>query len=196
MNRVFVTSDTHFFHKNILRFNPETRPWETVEEMNQGLIDNWNQTVDKSDIVYHLGDIAMGSKKNIPDLLAQLNGKTHLILGNHDKMLAGFDQSGIMFIKPLGRQMLDTRQLASIQAYSEISHKGKTVILSHYPMRTWNKSNYGSYMLFGHVHGDMLGEGRSMDVGIDSSDMSSNGRPFLLDDVLAFLENRSSINHH
>lgn len=190
MNKVFVTSDTHFLHKNMLKINPETRPWGSVEEMTEQLIERWNAVVGRTDTVYHLGDIAMGSKKKIPDILSRLNGRVHLILGNHDKMFAGFDQKGIMFLKPFGQEIITNGSLVSIQPYMEISHKGKFVVMSHYAMEVWNKKHYGSYMLFGHSHGSLWGRGRKMDVGIDACEMPSNGAPFLLDDVLRYLDTK------
>lgn len=82
MNETWFTSDTHFGHKNILDYEKEARPFATVEEMNETLIDNWNQTVGKRDTVYHLGDFAFGSS-NI-GIASRLNGVKKLVLGNHD----------------------------------------------------------------------------------------------------------------
>ena len=79
---VFFTSDTHFNHNNILTYCP--RPWATVEEMNEGLIENWNHTVGPGDTVYHLGDFAMGDRTMVPNILSRLNGHIILVRGNHD----------------------------------------------------------------------------------------------------------------
>ena len=79
---IYFTSDTHFNHSNILTYC--SRPWKTVEEMNEGLIKNWNEVVKPEDVVYHLGDFAMGNRKLIPDILARLNGRIVLVRGNHD----------------------------------------------------------------------------------------------------------------
>lgn len=78
----FFTSDHHFGHKNILEYEKDARPFNTVEEMNEQLITNWNNTVRPKDIIYHLGDFAFG-RSNI-DIAARLNGRKRLILGNHD----------------------------------------------------------------------------------------------------------------
>ena len=59
--------------------------------------------------------------------------------------------------------------------------------MSHYAHRTWDKSHHGSLHLYGHSHGTLPGVGRSMDVGVDSTDMNSDFTPFLLDDVIKFL---------
>lgn len=78
----WFTSDSHFNHKNILEYEKEKRPFKTIEEMNEVLIDNWNSVVLPRDRVYHLGDFCL-SKHSI-ELAARLNGRKRLILGNHD----------------------------------------------------------------------------------------------------------------
>lgn len=89
MATTFFISDTHFGHKNILTFPVEGkmdvryRPFGTVEEMNEALINNWNAIVSPNDIVYHLGDISF-KKSLMEDILPQLKGHKYLVLGNHD----------------------------------------------------------------------------------------------------------------
>src|SRR5262249_3551662 len=81
---IFFTADTHFGHKLMLADGPCARPWTTVEEMNEGLIENWNRRVGPRDRVYHLGDVSfMNSGKTI-EVLRRLNGFIHLVRGNHD----------------------------------------------------------------------------------------------------------------
>ena len=81
----WLISDTHFFHHNIIDYCG--RPFQDVVEMNETLIENWNRVVKPGDRVYHLGDVAMGGShvyKQLPTLLARLNGSKTLIVGNHD----------------------------------------------------------------------------------------------------------------
>lgn len=94
--RVFFTSDTHFHHKNIChgvsRWADERtcRPFETLEEMDQKLIENINSTVGEDDILVHLGDWSFGGSDQIWNFRKQINCKNiHLILGNHDHHIAG-----------------------------------------------------------------------------------------------------------
>jgi calcineurin-like phosphoesterase family protein len=92
---LFFTSDTHFFHEGIIKFC--NRPFESVEEMNETLIRNWNETVPKDGTVFHLGDFAFGGWREWMSAYNRLNGKIYLILGNHDLKNAkqGFDALGI-----------------------------------------------------------------------------------------------------
>lgn len=82
MAETWFISDTHFGHKNILEYEKEYRPFNSVEEMNECIIDRWNSVVNVNDIVYHLGDFAFG-RHNI-QIAERLKGKKKLILGNHD----------------------------------------------------------------------------------------------------------------
>jgi calcineurin-like phosphoesterase family protein len=85
MKKWFV-SDTHFGHANIIKYC--NRPFHSVHEMENALIQNWNQYVGKDDVVYHLGDFAMGEKSKmqsqIERILSQVNGNLIVIRGNHD----------------------------------------------------------------------------------------------------------------
>jgi Predicted phosphoesterase or phosphohydrolase len=82
MPNVFFIGDTHFTHKKIFTFEPEARKFNSVEEHDETLIERWNSVVTKNDTVWHLGDVLF-SGHSFP-LLARLNGKKKLVLGNHD----------------------------------------------------------------------------------------------------------------
>ena len=83
---VFITSDTHFSHNNMLKFTREDgsrlRPWNSLEEMDEALIENWNKVVRPNDKVYHLGDVVM--KHKALQIVERLHGRKTLIMGNHD----------------------------------------------------------------------------------------------------------------
>lgn len=121
--------------------------------MNEALINNWNLKVGPNDVIYYLGDFCLSSRSK--QFLLRLNGKKHLILGNHDKNVRlddGWD---------------------TIQHYAEIhTHVGgrkQMIVLSHYAMRVWNKNHYGAWMLYGHGHGGLPDDNNllSFDVGVD-----------------------------
>lgn len=148
---IFFTSDFHFYHTNIIKYC--NRPFSSVEEMNETLIENYNKVVKKSDTVYILGDFAFCSKPKYAEIIQRLNGRIHLIKGNHDrKMSHTFLESQFVWVKD----------------YYELKHDGKKICLFHYPMSSWNKSHHGSFHAYGHVHNIQLMLGRAMDVGVDS----------------------------
>ena len=99
MKEIWFTSDTHFNHENILKFESNKAEkrgdnFSSMNHMNEMLIQNWNALIKPEDKVYHLGDVIMGSKSDFGKILSRLNGKKRLVLGNHDdpKLLAPFFQ--------------------------------------------------------------------------------------------------------
>lgn len=81
MTRVFVTSDHHFFHGNIIKYC--NRPFKDYKRMNEYMIRQWNKVVKKNDIVLHLGDFAFRGKADL--IYKRLNGIIIMIQGNHDR---------------------------------------------------------------------------------------------------------------
>jgi len=90
MNDVWLISDTHFLHRNILTFADADGNlirgdrFSSCEEMNEYMIEQWNSSVAPSDTIYHLGDVSIGPKEDFLKIWKRLNGKKHLIAGNHD----------------------------------------------------------------------------------------------------------------
>jgi calcineurin-like phosphoesterase family protein len=80
---IWFTSDTHFGHRNIIRYC--NRPFKNVWEMNHQLIENWNAVVRPEDTVYHLGDFSFLAPKQAKDLIECLNGTIKIVRGNHDE---------------------------------------------------------------------------------------------------------------
>ena len=144
----FYTSDLHFNHSNILKFEPESRPFNTVDEMNEALIKKWNDKVKQDDEVYILGDFCFDNRGDRATyFLKRLNGKKYLIKGNHDSFI--------------GKPQFDESQLEYIKVYDEIDDyvNGEKVhvCLFHYPIAVWNKKHYHAYHLFGHIHSNKSG---------------------------------------
>ena len=152
MTNYFFTADTHFSHYNIMRYCD--RPFETVQEMNQTLIENWNNAVAPNDVVYHLGDFGFWKRGDLNIIFRQLNGRKYLIKGNHDTSLTF--KLDWMWVKDV----------------AGIKVNGYYIWLSHFPHVSWDKSFHGSWHLFGHVHGLTPGYGRSFDVGVDANNYS------------------------
>lgn len=169
----FVTSDTHYWHKKILTYQAETRPWTDIREHNQGLIDRHNSIVGPNDEYWHLGDFGFCNAKQTIDILRQLNGKIHFIYGNHDKQM--HDQS--------------VRDLCAWQGYyHELKGYTKSPIpMFHYPIHSWNRMQYGSFHFYGHTHGQVpfLYHGLAMDVGVDTNDCY----PYNVGELVAKLQN-------
>lgn len=96
----YFIADTHFNHKNIIKY--DDRPFSSVEEMNETMIQLWNSRVTQNDNVYILGDVGFG---NVDNILRRLNGNKYLIRGNHDKFLEkeSFDKSLFVWIKDIER---------------------------------------------------------------------------------------------
>ena len=95
MRNIFIVSDTHFGHSNILKFTGEDgaliRPqFSSVEDMDEQMVDRWNSVVRDRDIVYHLGDVYFGDGHRV---LKRLRGRKRLILGNHDNGKASYLQT-------------------------------------------------------------------------------------------------------
>lgn len=81
MNKWFI-SDTHFSHTNIIRYTG--RPFQSVHEMNERMIENWNTHIESQDIVFFLGDFGLGTTEFLTNLCSELNGNKICIRGNHD----------------------------------------------------------------------------------------------------------------
>lgn len=129
--KTFIIADTHFGHSNIIKYCD--RPFVTVEEMDRQLIQKWNSVVSKNDVVYHLGDFAVGNVDRISSYRNKLNGRIFLIQGNHDGYSmkryyeAGFDK---VYDKPI--------------IYQDF------FILSHQPLFITESMPYAN--IYGHVH--------------------------------------------
>lgn len=176
----FVTSDLHLNHSRILEFCPITRPFELLDQMNEWIISEWNMQVSEDDTVYILGDVAFGPLEPAIELISRLQGCKILVVGNHD----------YKFLKHSGFIEL----FSEIHEYLEIKHNKKNIVMSHYPILYWNRGQYGSIMLHGHLHDDQSGleDYRVMNVGIDST-----GKVVVpLDLVIETLKNKPKREHH
>ena len=159
MNEIFFTADTHWSHLSILKHCQ--RNFKTIEEHDETLIANWNSTVGKRDLVYHLGDFAMIPKQDdgtlrmklYRRLRMRLNSKIALLVGNHDQM---------------SRDVYDL--FTDVGDIMEPKVDGHKLFLCHYPMRSYNGSFHPNRWNFhGHNHNRLpeLPYLRSKDVGVD-----------------------------
>ena len=195
MSKIFFTSDTHFFHKNIIDYS--NRPWNTIEQMNEGIIDNWNNVVGEKDIVYHLGDVAMGGSKRAEELssiLFKLNGTIRLVRGNHDDYVLN---------SPCIERFDWVKDYHELK-YTSPSYGKRKFVLMHYPLLTWNSSNRKtkeglpySIQLHGHCHGgvnSLNNQTTRMDVGVDPNEY----QPLSIESIIKLMNCRvyDPIDHH
>jgi calcineurin-like phosphoesterase family protein len=166
--RKFYTSDTHFCHTNMLTMQP--RPFESIEQHDEHLIARWNAVVGENDVVYHLGDFALGlnNPNRIRWIFARLNGRKYLVYGNHD-----IHRDGALHPTIAG---LDWA--ARPEALMFVKDEGQHIVLSHYAQRVWQGRSKGAWHFYGHAHGRLPSEGRSRDVGIDLPDVDFTPRTF------------------
>jgi calcineurin-like phosphoesterase family protein len=158
---IYFTADTHFSHRNII--DCVNRPFKTVEEMDQTILDNINKTVFSSDTLYILGDFTCwGSYTKCMKYRSKIHCENiHLILGNHDRRFI-FNGKESPF--------------ESEKDYYEIRKFDRLFCLSHYPMLSWNGRDRGSIMLHGHIHSNERSNGinkwqgiKRYDVGVDAN---------------------------
>lgn len=136
----YYIADCHFDHEKAMEL--DGRPFESLGQMNQIMIERWNSVVKKKkDEVYILGDLLLGKGERANELLKQLNGKKYLIAGNHDR---GF----------LRDKKFDTTLVEWVKDYAEIKDNTRKLVLCHYPIICYNGQYHGdhTYMLYGHVH--------------------------------------------
>ena len=165
-DRVFFTSDTHFYHSNIINFCG--RPFKSVEVMNETLIANWNSVVGPDDIVFHLGDFCLGGSAEWTNILNRLNGKIYLIVGNHD-------------IKNLRQGYYSHFEHIAMQMHIEVGKQ--KIYLNHCPFLCYGGAYRDTWQLFGHVHTSKQNTGidaprlhmllpTQYDVGVDNNNFT------------------------
>ena len=130
---IYYIADMHFGHTNVLRF--DNRPFSDTAQMDDTLIQNWNERVADDDTIYILGDAFWKNEENSIQIMERLRGHKHLIQGNHDRV-----KGKLRFY------------WESITQYAEVNDENRLVILSHYPMLFYKNQHHGATMLYGHVH--------------------------------------------
>jgi calcineurin-like phosphoesterase family protein len=129
-DRVFFISDTHFDHVNIIRYC--NRPFNSVREMNDILVNNWNRTVGKNDVVFFLGDLVVGRRSRPPDYwLPKLRGN-------------------IVFIKGRSRHHVDRARGINFYDRLILNHEGQKFLLVHNPKDV--PSDWKDWVIHGHTH--------------------------------------------
>lgn len=142
-HKIWVCSDLHFFHDNIIKHC--NRPC-TQEEHNEWILNKVNLNVGSNDIIYHVGDFAYGSKSKYPqlqDLFSKLNGNWRFILGNHDK-------------ENQLKSLCNNTKHKVVGPLEEFYYNDRLFVLFHYPIENWNGKHRGSIHLHGHIHNNEI----------------------------------------
>lgn len=181
---LYVVSDNHFFHKNILKFSPNTRRGVDAEEMSWLQVDAINSRVREGDELVFLGDFSFGNAaKTLAILRAIKCQHKRLVLGNHDQ---------VMDYKEVAAEFI------SIEHYRVLKHEGKKYVCFHFPIYEWYGAHRGDFHLFGHVHGSlnhMFQDRKCMDVGVDARD-DDKMEPWSIEEIYEKLKDRPSLAHH
>lgn len=157
----FFTADEHYYHANIIKYC--NRPFTSVVEMNEILIQNHNEVVKKGDIVIHAGDFSLAGKAKTEEIIRRLNGVHIFIKGDHDRWLPPRTTQ-------IWQKKIDNHY----------------IVVCHYALRVWPRSHYGSYHLFAHSHGTLKPIGKSWDIGVDNN----NFYPLSLDQIIEIMKSR------
>lgn len=154
---IWVTSDLHFGHKNVLKFCSPTRQFKDVDEMNEGIVKHWNENVGSGDLVIIVGDLSFLNVNETTLLLNRLSGTKGLVIGNHDRKLVDIPSFRKCF--------------AFLHDIMSLTIEEQKYVFCHFPIYEWDSMQRGSMHLHGHCHGNMpkgaVG-GRILDVGWDA----------------------------
>ena len=142
-NQIFFSSDLHFMHDREFLYKP--RGFNSIYEMNEAIVKNFNEVIDDDDDLYLLGDLMLNDNDAGMKLFNQLPGRKHLIIGNHDI------DSRVELYKN-GRQVVEILGYATMFRYKKFHF-----YLSHYPTMTSNLDDNGKLYksvinLYGHTH--------------------------------------------
>lgn len=169
---VWFTSDLHFGHRLCARLRGFG---EDIDAHDEILVRNWKRTVHNNGQVWVLGDLAMSNPEYALQIIDDLPGRKHLIVGNHDEC------------HPMHReahkyQRLYMEVFESVQPFARRKIAGETVLLSHFPYNKdrhevrytqWRLRDEGAWLLHGHTHeADQRREGREIHVGVDAWDFT------------------------
>ena len=181
MTMIYFTADHHFNHKNIAKYC--NRPYDTVEDMNQDMVEKWNDVVSDDDIVYHLGDFTLEGFNTFEKFISRLNGKIRIVPGGHDsRWLDAYRIDPDNFNTVLERDVEILPPLTML----EFPREGYPLVITlcHYPLLSWERSHYGMPHFHGHSHGTLgcieksgdlqmppnTEKGQRIDVGVDCWD--------------------------
>lgn len=170
----WFTSDEHYNHSEMLQYREGI---DSVEKMNQSIIDNHNRVVKDSDTTIHGGDFTLVKDPAFAmEIIRQLNGQHIFIKGSHDYWIDRDPnvQADYMWEK----------------TFKYPDKKRYFISIGHYPMRSWRSSHYPcSWQLFGHHHGQLRPYGLQYDISADTNSLF----PYSMDDIIKIMEPREAL---
>jgi calcineurin-like phosphoesterase family protein len=206
MNKIFVTADLHYNHRNIVKgvskWNNKdaTRDFETVEDMNKAIIESINNTVDKDDSLYLIGDLAFGDINSLIELTTSINCENlYCILGNHDRYIKN-NKSFQKIVNDNDRDLkvytYYTHSLfKKVSIREELVYKNYLFVIDHYPLSTWNQAMHGSIMIHGHVHGALDKSDRNLYYKRIDVDWGKFQRPVSIDEIIELMKDRKNLEY-
>jgi len=155
LDSLFFTADLHLGHSKIHLPDYANRPWNNVDDMDEGLIDAWNAKVPPNGLVVVAGDLLWDARR-VGEYLPRLNGRVIYVLGDHGIVEPG--KRGSEFFEAIYHILT-----------LKMPNDRPDITVNHWAMRKWPKGHYGSWHLFGHSHGELGPWGRSFDCGVDAN---------------------------
>ena len=174
--QVWILSDLHLGHNKEFIWGP--RGFHSVQEMNDIIIKNIQSKVKDNDVFYICGDLALGDTGR--ELLSQIPGKVHVILGNHDT------DCRIEIYKSLGWNC----------SFAErIKYNKQSIFLSHYPTLTSNNSeklfSQKVINISGHTHSNLKWNW-TMPLVYNACCDANDCSPVLISDIIHFLKEKNN----
>lgn len=182
-------SDTHYNHANICRGISkwsdlrETRPFDTVEDMNKSMVSNINHCVDENDTLYFLGDWSFGGIQSLEDFRLLLNCRNIIfICGNHDHHI----KNNSLVNKEKNLYARD--YFSDVYNYLEIKINKQVLVLSHFPIEQWFEMDRGSIMLHGHTHHTL--DDSKTNTLYKRMDVGYINKPYSFEEILEIMKTR------
>lgn len=177
---IFITSDEHYGHEKIITYC--RRPFASAAEQTEVLIERHNAKVPNNPnlLTIHVGDLFWHTLTEAEALtiLGRLHGSHAFLYGNHDELMEHSETLRSRFVFVVGKNKDGGSKI--------IRWNRHRITLSHYAMHVWDGSHKGSWMLFGHSHGELKVRGKSFDIGVDCH----NFEPWSMGEIEAEMEKR------
>lgn len=195
----FFTSDLHFSHRNVINFCD--RPYSSIEEMDEAIINQWNTQVNPEDEVYFLGDFGINKKKCLDsELIARLNGKKHIILGNHDEAFTRWHNQKVNLMQIFDKFNKAGWSSVGVQAKLKLKN-GRIINLTHLPPSNEHDTRYSQFKIenepdeiycHGHLHAHYRKKKNLIDVAfdVDLKLLSEDDLISIIDDEREFIPTR------